>query len=84
MKSKMILRILSIWLVMWFLTWPAVLAHFQHGWPTLACKQYRNDLGFATGWSLFPPAWILAPFTTGFYEHGFQVFPLPRCTGRSP
>lgn len=78
----MILKIASFWFLAWLLTWPAMLAYHQQRYPSLACERYRSDLGFATGWSFFPPAWLIAPFATGFYEYGFQVFPLPACRER--
>ncbi len=58
-------KIAIVWFFMWAVTWPAVFAD-QLGY---SC---RHDLAFSIGWSLFPPAWILAPFVTGFYEHGFK------------
>ncbi len=33
---------------------------------------YRKNLAFAIGWSILPGAAIVAPFVTGFYEHGWS------------
>ena len=63
-----------IWFVMWMVTWPALFADVQanHIKQEYADEAYRRDLGFAMGISLLPPIWIVAPFVTGFYEHGFK------------
>jgi hypothetical protein len=71
--------IVGLCFCLYMITWPAILAKDQGKWPTQACSSYRGDLGFAMLWSIAPPAWFMAPFLTGFYEYGFQVFPLERC-----
>jgi hypothetical protein len=64
--------IAAIWFVGWMVTWPASLAYWQGKYPTLADPSYREDLATSMLFALFPPAWIMMPFLTGFYEHGFQ------------
>lgn len=61
-------------LVMYIWTFGACVADTQN-WFGVAYAQehYRKDLGFCGGWSLLPPAWLLSPFVTGFYEHGWQI-----------
>lgn len=36
-------------------------------------ERYRSNLGFCTFVSLIPIVWILTPFLTGFYEHGWMI-----------
>lgn len=36
-------------------------------------KDYRSDLGAAAGISLVPVTWLMTPFMTGFYEHGWRL-----------
>jgi hypothetical protein len=43
----------------------------------------RRDMAFAIGWSMLPPAWVVAPFATGFYVHGFAWPWCPRARSRS-
>jgi len=64
-------------LIMWLLSWTALLAQFQSGALDGAHARawYRRDLGFSMLICAFPPAWIVVPFLTGFYEHGFQIMP---------
>ena len=72
---------LIIWLLGFNLSWPALLADSQTigGDDNYPCESFRKQLGFAMGFSIFPLSWIVVPFTTGFYEHGFQFKPLERC-----
>lgn len=63
--------IIVFYVAMWFATWPALLADLQA--KNFADETYRADLAFAIGLSLLPPTWLIAPFVTGFYEHGFQI-----------
>lgn len=58
-----------VWLIGWMLTWPAVLADFQHGDQMDHC---RRNLGRAMMFSAVPIAWPMSPFLTAFYEHGMQ------------
>ena len=73
------IRLLPLWLIMWFLTWPALLAETQSLYTRSdpRCK-YRDNLGIVMLFAALPPMWILTPFVTGFYEYGFQVFPTPK------
>jgi hypothetical protein len=66
--------IAAIFIYGWSVTYPAVLADVQAMWidKDMAAGHCRKDMGFAMGWSLLPPAWVVAPFLTGFYEHGFK------------
>lgn len=65
------------YLIMWALTWPAILAEFQQGHLTCQFMEehYRHDLGAAMLFAALPPLWIVTPFVTGFYEHGLQFGP---------
>lgn len=64
---------LFIYLIMWILTWSALLADIQSiGDKQFANEQYRRDLGIAILFALIPITWIVTPFITGFYEHGLQ------------
>lgn len=67
------LLVATLWFVGWMISWPAVLAYFQGKYPNLADEDYREDLAFAMGFSLIPVFWLMIPFTTGFYEYGFQI-----------
>lgn len=70
-----ILLVVVIWFCMWMITWPALLASFQGQFANDTSfneRWFRRDLAFAMGISLFPPAWVVTPFVTRFYEHGFQ------------
>jgi len=67
------------WLVCYVLTVGMLLADLQGEFPSLACERYRKDLGFSVLISLAPPTLVVAPFLTGFAEHGLQYFPLKRC-----
>ena len=64
------------WVVMFFLTYPALLANFQailkHR-PDLMADHLAEDRGVAMMFALFPPMWLMAPFLTGFYKHGFKL-----------
>lgn len=58
----------------WTMTWPALLADIQSiGSVSFANEHYREDLGFCLLFGMLPPTWVAAPFTTGFYQRGFQV-----------
>jgi membrane protease YdiL (CAAX protease family) len=64
----------AIYLFLWLVTWPALLADLQADRrdKESADRNYRRDLGVTMLWALFPPMWIATPFQTGFYQHGFQ------------
>lgn len=64
----------AIYLCLWLLTWPALLADLQADRrdKESADRNYRHDLSVTMFWAAFPPMWIVTPFWTGFYRHGFQ------------
>lgn len=64
-----------VFIFMWAVTWMGSLAYWQGKYPTIAERDYRQDLGFSMVMSLNPLCWIIMPFYSGFYEYGFQVFP---------
>ncbi len=69
------------WLSMTVFTAGFLLANVQSIFDddcALARKMYRTNLGIAFGVALLPPVWILTPFLTGFWEHGWKLSP-PRC-----
>ncbi len=67
-----ILRIIAvIWLACWIGTWGALTAWYQADFPDASASRYRGDLAFSCGISILPPTWVVAPFVTGFYEHGW-------------
>jgi hypothetical protein len=66
-------------ILLWFATWTAQLAYFQREYPSVACESYRRDLGMSMLIAFFPPMWLITPFVTGFYKHGFQMMPNPDC-----
>ncbi len=62
------------WFALWTATWPALLATFQ-AIPSNAyhaAVNCRQDLGVAMLIAAAPPSWVVVPFVTGFWEHGFQ------------
>jgi len=60
----------------WILTWTGILA-FENsvGDCEFARKNYLFDLIFSLVVGTLPPFWVAAPIATGFYKHGFQIFP---------
>lgn len=70
-------KYILLWVLLWMITWPGVLADFRaDSWKysidkttTISC---RKELAFSVAWSALPFAPFIAPFLTGFYEHGFQ------------
>lgn len=73
LTKEKIITVVSVvgYFAMWTVTWSAALADLQGHYPSNA--RCRQDMAFAMGWSLIPVApWIVAPFVTGFYEHGFK------------
>lgn len=36
-------------------------------------KFYRENLGMCVFFALIPIFWLICPFLTGFYAHGFQL-----------
>lgn len=65
--------ILIVWITLSTITCGGMVQEFQyhHIGCEWAVQEYRRDLAFAIGWSLLPPAWIIGPFATGFYENGW-------------
>lgn len=83
---KKIVLIAVLYIIGWGATYPALLAQERDLWSNLPDewpKRCRTELGFATGMALFPPAWLVAPFMTGFWEHGMQ-FTCPSHNGVKP
>lgn len=75
MNWKIATAIAMIWFAGWIVTFPALLADFQSvGDDSHAFSNYRRDLGAAMLFALLPQGWIVAPFVTGFYKHGFQIW----------
>lgn len=64
----------AIYLILWLVTWPALLADLQADRrdKESADRNYRHDLGVTMFWAALPPMWIATPFRTDFYRHGFQ------------
>lgn len=68
-------HIAAIWMVMFAFTYPALLADVQYVWrdkPVWQTERCPSHMGMAMLFGLLPPTWVIAPFVTGFYEHGFQ------------
>jgi len=67
-------KVAALWLVLWMVTWPALFGWYQ-GNPfaqDFKREDCRTDMGISMLTGLLPPTWIIAPFVTGFYEHGFK------------
>ncbi len=63
------------YLIGWIGTWGAVNASFEYLFDQPHPRSYREDLDFSCGISLIPITWFVAPFMTGFYEHGWRLSP---------
>ena len=65
-----------LWLIpfVWLWSWGAYNAESSY-WIDceFSVKHYRQNLAMSAGYSLLPPAWVLSPFLTGFYEHGWSL-----------
>lgn len=50
-------------------------AYFRGSWGEILNSEFnrRQDMAFALGWSLLPPAWIICPFLSGFYYYGWRL-----------
>ena len=72
--KKRIAAIVAIYIAMFLVTYPALLADIQHDIDDANLNQEfcRKDVAAAVLFALIPPVWLLTPFVTGFYEHGFQ------------
>ncbi len=65
--------IVIVWICMWGITWPALLADIQSiGSEQFARGYCRKDFAFMMALAVLPPTWVVAPIFTGFYEHGMQ------------
>ena len=64
----------AIYLCLWLLTWPALLADLQADRRDneSADRNYHRDASVAMFWAALPPMWIMTPFLTDCYKHGFQ------------
>ena len=51
--------------------WGLLYAYLQRSWPSIAASERREDCSMSLLFSLIPFAWLLTPFFTGFYEHGW-------------
>lgn len=75
--------LLLVYISLWLITAAGIMRDEQHSSLEFAdhgCGYYRKDLAFSIGWSAIPIIpWVLAPFLTGFYEHGFGFSRLPEC-----
>lgn len=71
----MIWLILPLYIITSVIGVGALLANLQSIPSTKedADENYRGDLAFLVGWSLFPfIVFLLSLFLTGFYKHGLQ------------
>jgi hypothetical protein len=80
---KKTLGILVLWAACSFTNAGFVNAHFEQQFSG-SCDFYRGDLASAVGLSMFPLTWILTPFLTGFYEHGWRLAPSEECQHTPP
>lgn len=74
--------ILFVYVIFWRIDAGAIFQDFQHEYSdcTFEAQLRRHDLAFACFWALVPPAILLTPILTGFYEHGIS-FASPKCPG---
>lgn len=66
---------ITIWMTLSVITYGAIFAGFQgalNAFPQMQRNLCRQDMGQAALLSLIPVTWVIAPFMTGFYEHGFK------------
>jgi hypothetical protein len=69
--------------VTWLYSVGTLFAHFQGAWPTLAVKDWRQDLGVAVLISVlvsvaWPIGWLIPLCMSGFMEHGWRIIPARR------
>lgn len=69
MKILRVITVAVLWLTLAYVNAGFFLADFMYAVPD---QDYRQQTAFFIGWSLFPLAWILCPFMTGFYQHGWM------------
>lgn len=59
--------------LLWWTTAAALFADWQSiGSDAFSDREHRHYIGLAVLLALFPMVWIMTPFLTGFYEHGFN------------
>ena len=51
-------------------TWGTLMAYFQ---SIEVPDDYWSDLVVSAFFAIIPFAWIMAPFVTGFYQHGWTL-----------
>lgn len=62
-----------VYLCMSCFTYATLLANIRGMFPDIDRDQCRFDMGMSALYGLLPPAWVLAPFLSGFYEHGLEL-----------
>jgi len=74
MMNNFFTKFAAIYLCLWLVTWPALLADLQADRrdKESADRNYRHDISVAMFWAMLPPMWVATPFWTDFYSHGFQ------------
>lgn len=71
--------IIIIVCVLWLWTWGALMADLNSGWTAKIYndnerqEHYRRDLAVTCFLALLPVFWVLSPFITGFYQHGWRL-----------
>lgn len=63
-----------VWLIFSAITAAGLNRDMQYCWGdevSLARRSYRSDLALSIGCAIIPATWLIGPFITGFYEHGF-------------
>lgn len=75
MSKRTIVAGVIVYAGLWAGSYGSLLADSQHqSWMSESDprENCRSDAGFAAGLSLAPPAWLIVPFVTGFWQHGWQ------------
>jgi hypothetical protein len=62
--------LIALYLFFWTITWSGMTAYWQCRYH----EDFRQDLAWSMGWSIIPIAWVVGPFSTGFYEDGFMFY----------
>lgn len=67
--------LIVVWLVCSVYSTGTMVAYFQESSPTIAVKNYRQDLGFCVCMALLfgPIAAVISTFFSGFLEHGWYI-----------